>query len=169
MYRESHITFPNGTAKPGFGLSAGIWAYNLRECIQPNECNFDDPENLQESVFCQPYPPQIEADKSTVAARTFCSLSNVTGFIAVGIVLFSTSMKLKKRSCIALFVMLIFCCLFGALQFLFLHGILCKEMVLKGNLVSAACTLNENGNAAIATIVLWFVALLGSGAMLYTY
>lgn len=97
-------------------------------------------------------------------------LANFIGFIGIGLVLFSTSMKLKKQSCVALVVMIFISCLFAGLQFLFLQGVLCGRLEhVDGRTVDATCTLNENGYAAVAAVVLWFVALVGSGVMLRTY
>mmetsp|Transcript_21209 Transcript_21209/g.42636 ORF Transcript_21209/g.42636 Transcript_21209/m.42636 type:complete len:977 (-) Transcript_21209:10-2940(-) len=168
--RTTIITSPNGTISPGPGMSAGMWAYNLRECIDPNSCDFDNFNDLQESEFCQPYPlGLIEIDANTKAARAFSSLANFIGFIGLGLVLFSTSMKLRKQSCVALFVVLFISCLVGGLQFLFLQGIMCGRIELVDGDSDATCTLSENGYAAVAAVVLWFVALVGSGVMLYTY
>ncbi len=98
------------------------------------------------------------------------SLVNFIGFIGIGLVLFSTSMKLKKQSCVALIVTIFISCFFAGLQFLFLQGVLCGHLEhVDGREVDASCTLNENGYAAVASVVLWFVALVGSGAMLHTY
>ncbi len=98
------------------------------------------------------------------------SLANFIGFIAIGLVLFSTSMKLKKHSCVALIAMIFISCLFGGLQFLFLRGVMCGHIeVVDGRTVDASCTLNKDGYAAVAAVVLWFVALVGSGVMLHTY
>jgi hypothetical protein len=66
---------------------------------------------------------------------------------------------------------LLISCLFGGLQFLFLQGIMCSVMddSDRDRTVDATCTLNENGFAAVAAVVLWFIALMGSGVMLYMY
>ena len=173
VYRGALITSLNGTTTSGYDMSAGIWSYNLRECINPDACDYDNPDNFQESEFCQPYPTslvQIENDVNMKAARAFCALTNFIGFFGIGILLFSISMKLKKRSCVALVVTFFFGCLCGGLQFLFLRGIICGRMYKPdGDMVDSTCTLNENGYAAIAAVVLWFIALMGSGVMLYTY
>lgn len=147
-------------------------SYNLRECINPEMCDFGNPDDLQESIFCQPYPISLfDLDTDTIAARAFAILASLIGFFAFGLVLFSTSMKLKKRTCVALIVMLFLSCLFGGLQFLFLRGAFCGDLVNKGdgNAASALCTLNTSGYSAVAAVVLWFVALVGSCVMLYTY
>lgn len=172
VYRTTIVTSANET-KRGIGMSAGMWAYNLRQCINPDVCDFDNPDDLQESEFCQPYPNLVDVDINMKAARAFCSLANFVGFLGVGLVLFSTSMKLKKRSCVTLVITLFISCLFGGLQFLFLRGVMCNVWEwddLDGDrTVDATCTLNENGYAAVAAVVLWFIALMGSGVMLYTY
>lgn len=170
VYRTTLITSANATIR-GYDMSAGMWAYNLRECINPDVCDFDNPDDLQESEFCQPYPLKVNIDVNMKAARAFCSLANFFGFVGVGLVLFSTSMKLKKGTCVALVVTLLISCLFGGLQFLFLQGIMCSVMddSDRDRTVDATCTLNENGFAAVAAVVLWFIALMGSGVMLYMY
>ena len=171
VHRSSTFIFSNGTL-PGYGMSAGMWSYNLRKCINPDDCDELQPSDFEESSFCQPYPLYLHnVDPNWAAARAASTLANVIGFLGIGVVLFSTSMKLKKRSCIALFIMMILSCLFGGLQFLFLHGMMCNEWYnpTDKNYVTATCTLNRNGQAAIAAVVLWFVASLGSGAMVYSY
>lgn len=113
----------------------------------------------------------FDLEVNTIAARAFSILANLTGFIGLGLVLFSTSMKLKKRTCVAVIIMFFISCLFGGLQFLFLRGAFCGHIVKKdnGDAVDATCSLNASGYSAIAAVVLWFVALVGSGVMLYMY
>lgn len=172
VFRSTKLIFNNGTIAQGYDMSAGMWSYNLRKCINPDDCDELQPSDFEESSFCQPYPLYLHTvDPNWAAARAASTLANVIGFLGIGVVLFSTSMKLKKRSCIALFIMMILSCLFGGLQFLFLHGMMCNEWYdPKGeHYVTATCTLNRNGQAAIAAVVLWFVAVLGSGALIYAY
>lgn len=80
-------------------------------------------------------------------------------------------MKLKKRTCVALIIVLFVSCLFGGLQFLILRGAFCGHLELKGggDAVDATCSLNASGYGAVAAVVFWFVALVGSGVMLFTY
>jgi len=170
--RVTIITRSNGTVEAGVGMGTGMWSYNLKECIHPESCDFDNPGDLQDSDFCQPYPDSLfELDANTIAARAFSILANLTGFIGLGLVLFSTSMKLKKRTCVALIIVLFVSCLFGGLQFLILRGAFCGHLELKGggDAVDATCSLNASGYGAVAAVVFWFVALVGSGVMLFTY
>ena len=163
-------SYANGTVVPGYGFSAGIWSYTLKECENPNDCDYGDKDDLQDSIYCQPYPLNLVDVEGTWAfSRAAATLASLCGFIGVGIVLFSTSMKLRKRSCIALLIMMILSCFFGGLQFMFFHSSLCNELILDERTAYSTCTLNKNGYAAIAAVILWFIAVLGSGAMVHTY
>ena len=166
--RRTIITSPDGSSSPGYNMSAGMWAYNLQECINPDTCDFDNPVDLKESVFCQPYPESlVDVDSNTKAARLFAFLANFIGFICVGVVFFSTSMKLKRQSCVALLAVMFICCLFTGLQFLILRGVMCGQIEMgDGDVVDATCNLSKNGHAAIASAVLWCISFLGSFLML---
>ncbi len=165
VLRSTIINFTNGTIVPGkYDMSAGMWSYNLIDEFEPND--------FEGSPFCQPYPLQLHnVDSNWVMAKAAAALANLVGFIGIGIAMSATSIKLKKRSFIALCIMMIISCIFGGLQFLFLHSMICNEWYdpHSNDIVSATCSLDRDGYAAVAAVVLWFVALLGSGVMVYTY
>ena len=53
--RETTVRFPNSTMVPGLNLSAGLYAYTLKQCKDDN-CYENDVADLEDSSYCQVNP-----------------------------------------------------------------------------------------------------------------
>lgn len=103
---------------PGQGLSAGLWSYNLKQCIDPDDCDIINPSDLEDSKYCQQYGRLFDnIDVYWRAARAFGSISALLGLMSIGIISFSSCTKLKKRTWVGVsanqMCMLVVCGLFG--------------------------------------------------------
>jgi len=162
------IMYTNGTSDPGSGLSAGIWSYNLKQCIDAENCDTNDPNDLEDSNYCQVYGSLFDTvDAYWTSARVFGSISTLLGLICLGLISTATCTKLKKRTWIALVTLLLLVTLCQGLQFLLLKSDVCNEWTNPetSDVSSAECSLSSGGKCGIAATIFWFIVAVGCSHM----
>ena len=164
--RSSLITV-NGTQASGYDMSAGIYSYALRQCTNPDDCDVTDPDDLEDSKYCHPYPLLAEPDGNWKAAKSFSILSILSGFIGMALVSFSTCTTVKKKTWKLTCVFFLFATLSQGLQFLFLKSYVCTEWINPADesVVTSECFLAKGAYFAIVAIVFWFITAVGCAHM----
>jgi hypothetical protein len=166
--RTATIMEVNGTSRRGLGLSAGLWNYNLRQCIDVENCDTNDPDDLVDSRYCQQYGKLFDTvDGYWTAARAFGTVSVVLGALVLGLISIATCTKLKKRTWTMLTLTLLIVTLFQGLQLLILKSDLCNVWTNPETLetVESDCMLSFAGNIGIASCVFWFLTAVGCSYM----
>ncbi len=168
--RTTTIVYPNGTTVPGSGVSAGLYSYALLQCINPNDCDPSDAEDLDDSKYCQPYPGIVEHDSYWTASNVFSALAIVFGVMGLVILSFSTCTSMKKNKWIIGCWLFLVATLNQGLQFLFLKSDLCKTWThpITGASSIADCSLSTGGYYGVSATVFWFVSAVGCAHMART-
>jgi len=153
---------------PGLGLSTGLWSYKLKQCIDPENCDSNDPNDLEDSNYCQVYGQLFNTvDSYWTASRVFSALSALFGIISLGIISTATCTKVKRRTWIVAVALLLVATLFQGLQFLFSKSDLCNEWTHPetGVVIKGQCSLSTGGYYGITAAVLWFINAVGCSHM----
>lgn len=114
------------SGEPIYNLSAGLWAYNLKQCTDEGNCGSDSwadcfvdetcstndeyfgcctfydrplPSELESSEYCQEYGPLFERINTYwITARAFSSLAALLGVLSIGLISTATCTELRKRT-----------------------------------------------------------------------
>ena len=177
---RTSLVYPvEGEPFEGMGLNAGLWSYNLAECIDGQNCNITGVaknEQLVDSGYCQPYTTNIWIpDVYWRTARAFGSLSVLLGSVGIGLISIATCTKLKKRTWIIICAMFLVATLAQGLQFLFLKSDLCSVFTIEDGvaisrsegdrIVDSSCSISIDGKLAISAAVFWFLIAVGCSYM----
>ena len=181
--RRSTIIYPadgGDEGYPGVGLNAGLWSYNLKQCLEGATCDYnpDEPygteENLVNSGYCQPYTSNVLTPNIFwTVARGCGSLSTLLGVIGIGLMSVSTCTKIKRRMWIIICVTYLLAALSQGLQFLFFKSDLCTMLTVEGTddksqsveVVESSCSLSTDGRVAISATVFWWIIAIGCSVM----
>ncbi|KAL3796024.1 hypothetical protein HJC23_013081 [Cyclotella cryptica] len=164
--RESTLHYPNSTVVPGFNLSAGLYSYTLKQC-KDNNCYEDNPRDLEDSKYCQPYPLAIVPDAYWKSARVFGAISLILGLFGLAFVSLATCTKMKKSRWKAACMIFLVGTLCQGLQFLLVQSNLCNKMPILGreDVAKAECSLAKGAFLSIAAMLLLFLNAIGCVCM----
>eukprot|EP00804_Cyclotella_cryptica_P026513 CCRYP_008141-RA/>CCRYP_008141-RA protein AED:0.29 eAED:0.29 QI:608/1/1/1/0/0/2/425/249 len=153
--RETTLHYPNSTIVPGLNLSAGLYSYTVKK---QNDRIWDEqnPAELEDSKFCQPYPLNVVPDSYWNSARVFAAISLMLGLVGLVFVSLSTCTKIKQSRWKIICTTFLVATLCQGFQFLMIQSNLCTMMPLSGHeyVIHSECSLAKGAHFSIVALCL---------------